>query len=62
MTLLTLTIAPKTSEAQERLAQGLQRLTAEDATLEVRPGAFEDEVMIGATGERHLEDTLTRRV
>lgn len=60
MTLLTLTIAPKTPEAQERLAQGLKRLTAEDASLEVRAGAFEDEVVIGATSERHLEAVLDR--
>jgi elongation factor G len=60
VTLLTLTIAPKTPEAQERLAQGLKRLTAEDASLEVRPGAFEDEVVIGATSERHLEAVLDR--
>jgi elongation factor G len=60
VTLLTLAIAPKTPDAQKRLAEALLRLTAEDATLEVRPGPFADEVLIGAGSERQLEALVDR--
>jgi elongation factor G len=60
VTLLLLTIAPKGSQAASKLADALECVAAEDATLEVSPGEIEGEVVIGAASERQLEHVLDR--
>ncbi len=60
MSVLSITIAPRTAADATRLAAGLQRLTSEDPTLEVRSGQGEREVVIGAMSEWQLELAIDR--
>jgi elongation factor G len=58
--LLLLAIEPKTKADQDKLAEGLQRLSAEDPTLCVQANQQNRSVIIGAMGELHLEIILHR--
>jgi elongation factor G len=54
-TLLSIAIRPKTPADEEKLDHGLRSLVAEDPTIEVTTGQQAGEVIVGATGEQHLE-------
>jgi elongation factor G len=58
--LLSLVLRPKTTADQEKLRQGLDRLTREDPTLSVSTNSAIGDVVIGATGELHLEIVIHR--
>jgi elongation factor G len=55
-----LAIEPKTKADQDRLAEGLQRLSAEDPTLCVQTNQQNGCVIIGGMGELHLEIVVDR--
>ena len=58
--LILLTIEPRTPADQQKLAQALQVLGAEDGDLHVRPGAEPRCIVIGAVSEEHLEQIVDR--
>lgn len=58
--LLTISIVPKTTADGPRLAQALERLTAEDPTLQVRIDQQSRAVFLGGSGELHLEVVIDR--
>jgi elongation factor G len=58
--LLSLTINPKTKADQEKLAHALGTLMAEDPTISVKAGQATGEVVIGGSGELHLEIIVDR--
>jgi elongation factor G len=57
---LWLAIEPKTKADQDKLAEGLQRLLAEDPTLSVQTNQQNRCVIIGGMGELHLEIIVDR--
>jgi elongation factor G len=59
-TVLSLSIAPKTTADQERLAQGLQILMAADPALHVDSNTRTGQTIIGGIGEVHLEIIVDR--
>ena len=61
--LLFISIKPKTPDDEQRLARALEQLTVEDPTIRVQINRQSREVVLGGTGEVHLEiivDRLTR--
>jgi elongation factor G len=58
--LLWLALTPKTKADQERLAQGLQKLMAEDPTFRVKTDHVTGEAVISGMGELHLEIIVHR--
>ena len=58
--LLTLSIVPKTPEDGRKLTQALERLTAEDPTIQVRLDQQARAVFLGCSGELHLEVVIDR--
>ena len=58
--LLSIVLEPKTQADQKRLGHGLQKLTAEDPTLQVKTDQATGEVVIAAIGELQLEIVLDR--
>ena len=58
--LLFLGVTPNTPADRQNFARALQVLAAEDAHIEVRPGAEPDCTMIGAATEAHLEAIVDR--
>ena len=58
--LISIAVAPKTAADRERLVDALQQLTARDATLRVSTDTQTSDVIIAATGERHLEIIVDR--
>ena len=57
---ITLAIEPKTKADQEKLGQGLAKLTSEDPTFEVRTDDETGQVVISGMGELHLEIIVDR--
>src|SRR6266516_5249478 len=60
---ISVAIEPKTKGDQDKLSQGLQRLTEEDPTFRVRSDEETGQTLISGMGELHLEiivDRLTR--
>jgi elongation factor G len=57
---LSVTIAPKTREDQERLSAGLQKLAAEDPMFQVQADQQTGQAVIKGMGELHLEIILDR--
>jgi elongation factor G len=60
---ISVAIEPKTKGDQDKLSQGLQRLTEEDPTFRVRTDDETGQTLISGMGELHLEiivDRLTR--
>ena len=57
---ISLAIEPKTKTDQEKLAQGLAKLTAEDPTFQVRTDEEVGQVVISGMGELHLEILVDR--
>ncbi len=57
---ISLAIEPKTKADQEKLAQGLQKLMAEDPTFRVNTDADTGQVVIRGMGELHLEIIVDR--
>jgi elongation factor G len=57
---ISLAIEPKTKADQEKLAQGLQKLMAEDPTFRVRTDTETGQVVIAGMGELHLEIIVDR--
>jgi elongation factor G len=60
---ISVAIEPKTKGDQDKLSQGLQRLTEEDPTFRVRTDEETAQTLISGMGELHLEiivDRLTR--
>jgi elongation factor G len=57
---LTISVRPRTPDDARRLAQGLERLKAEDGDITVQPDPLTGEVVIGAMGEQHLEIIIDR--
>jgi elongation factor G len=60
MALLFLDMTPFTPAGRGKLARGLEVLAAENAFLEVRPGAEPDGTVIGAATEGQLEEIVDR--
>jgi elongation factor G len=58
--LLTIPITPKTPDDERRLARALEQLTAEDPTIRVQIDRQSREVVLGGTGELHLEIIVDR--
>ena len=58
--LLFIPIKPKTPDDEQRLAQALEQLTAEDPTIRVQIDRQSREVVLGGTGELHLEIIIHR--
>ena len=58
--LLSIPIRPKTPDDDERLARALEQLTAEDPTIRVQIDQQSREVVLGGTGELHLEIIVDR--
>ena len=57
---ITLAIEPKTKADQEKLGQGLAKLTSEDPTFQVRTDDETGQVVISGMGELHLEIIVDR--
>ena len=57
---IALAIEPKTKADQEKLSQGLGKLTAEDPTFRVRTDQETGQVVISGMGELHLEIIVDR--
>jgi elongation factor G len=57
---ITLAIEPRTKADQEKLAQGLAKLMAEDPTFRVRTDQETGQVVISGMGELHLEIIVDR--
>jgi len=57
---ISLAIEPKTKADQEKLGQGLGKLTAEDPTFRVRTDHETGQVVISGMGELHLEIIVDR--
>ena len=57
---ITLAIEPKTKADQEKLGQGLAKLTNEDPTFQVRTDDDTGQVVISGMGELHLEIIVDR--
>ena len=57
---LFIPVRPRTSDDAQRLAQGLERLTAEDPTIIVQADQQTGEVSVGGRGELHLEIIIER--
>jgi elongation factor G len=57
---ISLAIEPKTKADQEKLGQGLGKLTAEDPTFRVRTDPETGQVVIAGMGELHLEIIVDR--
>jgi len=57
---ISLAIEPKTKADQEKLGQGLGKLTAEDPTFRVRTDNETGQVVIAGMGELHLEIIVDR--
>ena len=57
---ITLAIEPKTKADQEKLGQGLAKLTSEDPTFQVRTDEETGQVVISGMGELHLEIIVDR--
>jgi elongation factor G len=57
---ISLAIEPKTKADQEKLGQGLGKLTAEDPTFRVRTDHETGQVVIAGMGELHLEIIVDR--
>ena len=57
---ISLAIEPKTKADQEKLAQGLQKLMAEDPTFRVKTDTETGQVVIAGMGELHLEIIVDR--
>ena len=53
-------IEPKTKDDQEKLGQGLYKLTAEDPTFQVYTDDEVGQVVISGMGELHLEILVDR--
>ena len=58
--LLSIPIKPKTPDDEQRLARALEQLTAEDPTIRVKIDQQSREVVLGGTGELHLEIIVDR--
>jgi len=58
--LLSIPITPKTPADEQRLARALEQVTAEDPTIQVQIDQQSREVVLGGTGETHLEIILDR--
>jgi elongation factor G len=58
--LLSLTIKPRTSADQEKLARGIGTLMSEDPTMSATVDSATGEAVIGGMGESHLEGVLDR--
>ncbi len=58
--LLSIPIKPKTPDDEQRLAKALEQLTAEDPTIRVQIDQHSREVVLGGTGELHLEIIVDR--
>ena len=57
---ITLAIEPKTKADQEKLGQGLAKLTTEDPTFQVRTDVETGQVVVSGMGELHLEIIVDR--
>ena len=57
---ISLAIEPRTKADQEKLGQGLAKLTAEDPTFQVRTDEEVGQVVISGMGELHLEILVDR--
>jgi len=57
---ITLAIEPKTKADQEKLGEGLAKLTSEDPTFQVRTDEETGQVVISGMGELHLEIIVDR--
>ena len=57
---ITLAIEPKTKADQEKLGQGLSKLTTEDPTFQVRTDVETGQVVVSGMGELHLEIIVDR--
>jgi len=57
---ISLAIEPKTQADQEKLGQGLTKLTVEDPTFRVRTDSETGQVVISGMGELHLEVLVDR--
>ena len=57
---ISLAIEPKTKADQEKLGQGLSKLTAEDPTFQVRVDSDTNQTVISGMGELHLEVLVDR--
>ncbi len=57
---ITLAIEPKTKADQEKLGQGLAKLTNEDPTFQVRTDDETGQVVVSGMGELHLEIIVDR--
>ncbi len=57
---ISLAIEPKTKADQEKLGQGLAKLTSEDPTFQVRSDDETGQVVISGMGELHLEIIVDR--
>ena len=57
---ISLAIEPKTKADQEKLGQGLGKLTVEDPTFQVKTDAQTGQVVISGMGELHLEILVDR--
>ena len=57
---ISLAIEPKTKADQEKLGQGLAKLTVEDPTFQVKSDAETGQVVISGMGELHLEILVDR--
>ena len=57
---LSITVTPRTEADLERLAAGLERLRAEDPTLQVQVGPQSGQSTIAGVGELHLEIVVER--
>ena len=57
---ISVAIEPKTKADQDKLAQGLQRLTDEDPTFRVRTDEETGQTLIAGMGELHLEIIVDR--
>ena len=60
--LLSLTIKPRTRADQEKLANGIGRLTTEDPTLSATVDSATGEAVVSGMGEPHLEVVVDRLV
>src|SRR5438045_2527153 len=57
---ISVAIEPKTKGDQDKLSQGLQRLTEEDPTFQVRSDEETGQTLISGMGELHLEIIVDR--
>ena len=57
---ITLAIEPRTKADQDKLGQGLAKLTSEDPTFQVRTDVETGQVVISGMGELHLEIIVDR--